>query len=64
MGRLPNKLVPKNIKDINLINKDYSNVIDDLDNGLFLDSGSDSDSESEYNFNEKKNYNLDEKKLI
>lgn len=38
---LPNKIKPKDINEIKLSNKDYSHIINDLDNGLFIDDSSD-----------------------
>ena len=44
---LPNHIVPKNINEILVDNKDYSNIIDDLDNGLFIVSDGESDSDND-----------------
>ena len=44
---LPNQMISKNINEILVDNKDYSHVIDNLDNGLFIASDSDSDSDNE-----------------
>ena len=44
---LPNQMVPKNINEILVNNKDYSHVIEDLDSGLFIASDSDTDSDIE-----------------
>ena len=40
-------MISKNINEILVDNKDYSHVIDNLDNGLFIASDSDSDSDNE-----------------
>jgi|SaaInlStandDraft_6_1057023.scaffolds.fasta_scaffold04517_6 hypothetical protein len=44
---LPNQMVPKNINEILVNNKDYSHIIDDLDSGLFIASDCDTDSDAE-----------------
>ena len=41
---LPNKILSKNLNEIKIANKDYSNILDDLDQNLFMDSD-DSDIE-------------------
>ena len=37
-NELPNKLQAKNVSERKLLDKDYSNVINDLDTGLFVES--------------------------
>jgi hypothetical protein len=44
---LPNKLKAKNLSERALDNKDYSNVINNLDTGLFINSDSDESNDSD-----------------
>ena len=47
---LPNKLQAKNLSERKLLNKDYSNITNDLDTGLFIESD---DSDSDFSSGEE-----------